>query len=97
MLIIMVEPENNPSNQRHFLVFEGIEYMQLLPSWKRSPIKLALPEKQDFIFQLANINVAGRENPPMVFYAKPEGKELYIICSNMYSTEKMPKLYEYTW
>jgi hypothetical protein len=97
-LTILVEAENSSSDalrQRRFITFEAVEYMQLYPSWKDAPFKLALPSEQNLYLEKAKINIEP-DSAYLVCYALPFEKQIFVVCGSLSVTEEMPKLYEYT-
>jgi hypothetical protein len=97
-LIIMVESKSDEASdvlQRLFIVFEGVEYMQLFSSWDDASFKPASSTERNSYLEKAKIETTKKSHPFTVFYTSPMEHQ-YVICSNMYVTEEMPTLYEYT-
>lgn len=96
-LIILVEAKREllDTNQKLFMVFEGVEYMQVFSSWEDAPFKLALANERHSFLDKVKIDTTKLSNQPHIFYALLQQREIFIVCSRMYVDEKMPKLYEY--
>lgn len=96
ILVLMCESqeENSSNRSRVFLTFEGVEYMQLYPMWRDSPLRLASPELRDTFLERAGVEPNDTQLP-MVFHATFLDKNIVIVCARIYFSEKMPKLYEY--
>lgn len=96
-LVLMCESleTNFVDRSRHFMTFEGVNYLQIFPSWKNSPLKLAPDNLHDSF--LNKIEFEDKlKNSPLVFYTTPNKTEILIVCARIYFSTTMPKLAEYT-
>lgn len=96
VLVLMCESEdeNLANRNRVFLACEGLEYMQLYPMWRNSPLHLASPELRSVFLEQAGIEPYDTQLP-MAFYASPFDKKLVIVCARIDFSERMPQLPEY--
>lgn len=97
-LIVLVESRaSEPNEHKHlFVVFEGVEYMQIFSSWQDAPFKLVPSIERDSLLENTGINITGQSNSPLVFCAFPTDRRILVVCWRMWVSERMPKLYEYT-
>lgn len=95
-LIVRVEAEIELSkdSSKLFIVFEGVQYVQLPTRWKGIPFELTSSHVHQRL--LEQIDIKGSISFKLAFSASSAQKDMFIVCSNMYITANMPKLYEYS-
>ncbi len=79
--------ESNKS-EKVFMLFMGVEYMQLIPNWEAATFSLVVSEERKEL--LHQIRVIGNENYPRVFLAQPQGLSIVVVCSIVQVLNSMP-------
>lgn len=96
-LVVSIEPETGEPNehQRLFIVFEGVEYMQIYPFWRDALFKLMSSTERDSLLEKAGIDATGSDRSPLVFCAFPLEKQIVIVCWRMWIADRVPKFYNF--
>lgn len=91
-LVISVEVLSNTPQigirEKVFMVFTGVEYIQVIPKWEDAPFDLVAGEERNEL--LHQFQVIGDEQYPRVFRAQPNRSPIIVVCSIVQVLNSLP-------
>jgi len=78
-------------DQRQFLLFEGVSFMQLIPFWKEEPLLWISREQRRGFFDRIGL-ASFRNHLPCLVHAKVGQMELYVAFVSLDFCKSMPQM-----